>query len=248
MRLKRVLIPLLDFFFPCKCKICNGPLNDAKWVCKECILRIKPINTPFCTRCGLPLSPSFLEVEEAFCKECRTYPRYFYQARYTAFYEGVMKECIHLFKYERKISLAKPLGELMVRLIKWQWDGIDFDLIVPVPLHSRRKRERGFNQAELLAQRIKELLSLPIDIDNLIRTRFTQSQTTLSRRERLRNVRFAFKIRDRGVFDKKMVLLIDDIFTTGATINECARVLKEAGSREVYALALARTPHSTLKD
>lgn len=231
---------LLDLLFPCECKVCKGPLDAAKWVCKGCLSRITIINPPCCSRCGLPLAPSFLGVSGVVCKECRRRPRYFHQASGAALYEGVMRECIHLFKYERRMALSKPLAGLMVEFIQRHWDNVDLDLLVPVPLHPRRKRERGFNQAEALALVIKESVGLPLDTHNLRRIRFTPSQTTLDRKERLANVRLAFQVRDKRVFVKKKVLLIDDLFTTGATINECSRMLQEAGAKEVYALTLAR--------
>ena len=231
---------LLDFFFPSQCRICEGSLNGAKWVCNECLAKIKTISSPYCYRCGISLADIFLEVEEPFCKECKSQPRYFHQARAVAIYEGVMRECIHLFKYAGKRALSEALGELMVVFIDDQWGKESFDLIVPVPLHPRRKRERGFNQAELLTLPVKTHLNIPIDTKNLIRNRPTRTQTTLDRKERIENVKGAFEIRALSPFTDRHILLVDDIFTTGATLNECSRTLMEAGARKVYALTLAR--------
>lgn len=230
----------LGFLFPCECKICEGPLGVAKWVCEGCLTRIKHISLPQCHLCGIPLAPFFLDIVEPLCKECRSQPRYFHQARAVAFYGGVTKESLHLFKYGRKIALYKPLGQLMTDLAATHWRREIIDLIVPVPLHPKRKRERGFNQAELLAFPIKTRLKLPIDTKNFIRDRATQTQTELGKKERIENVKGAFRVRGTSQFSGKNILLVDDIFTTGATLNECSRTLIEAGARRIYALTLAR--------
>jgi len=232
---------LFDLIFPSQCKICGGVLGAAKWVCKGCLGNTRFISPPYCDCCGIPLSPLFLEVERPLCKECQSRPMYFREARAVALYKGVMRECIHLFKYEKKEALSKPLGELMIESMNDYWGGKSFDLIISVPLHPARKRERGFNQAELLARAIKEHLALPLDIHSLRRIKPTTSQTTLNRRERLQNVKGAFQAKDKSAFFKKKILLIDDLFTTGATIDECSRIMIEAGAQEVYALTLART-------
>lgn len=234
--LKRIRISLLDFFFPTLCRICNGPLGEARWVCEKCLQRIIIVNPPVCHICGLPLSPSFMGTERPLCKDCKNEKRYFSMARSVAIYEGVMRECIHLLKYDGKTGLSKPLGRMMVTLIKDE--GIEGDMIIPVPLHPRKRRERGFNQAELLSHEISKGINIPVDTKKLIKKKDTPSQTDLTRLERIKNVKGSFCV--RGGFKGKRILLIDDVFTTGATINECSKVLLEAGAEDVYVITLGR--------
>ena len=139
--------------------------------------------------------------------------------------------------------MAKPLGRLMISALP---QGVDTDVIIPVPLHPTRLRAREFNQSLLLADQLSRHLARPVSATNLVRTAATDPQTTLSRQERLRNLRNAFEIRRPSDLSGKRILLIDDVFTTGATLNECARSLRNAGAGPVFALTLARTVDTAL--
>jgi len=139
--------------------------------------------------------------------------------------------------------MAKPLGRLMISALP---QGVDTDVIIPVPLHPTRLRAREFNQSLLLADQLSRHLARPVSATNLVRTAATDPQTTLSRQERLRNLRNAFEIRRPPDLSGKRILLIDDVFTTGATLNECARSLRNAGAGPVFALTLARTVDTAL--
>jgi ComF family protein len=143
-----------------------------------------------------------------------------------------------LFKYKGKVALAAPLAHLMIgRLPR-----LDFvDQIIPVPLHIRRLREREFNQSLLLADRIGRHLRIPVSFTNLIRTAPGPAQTTLSRKSRLKNLRGAFALHHPASIAGKRILLIDDVFTTGTTVNECAKTLRKSGTSDVYVLTLGRT-------
>jgi ComF family protein len=149
-----------------------------------------------------------------------------------------LQHAIRLFKYQGKVSLAAPLAALMIaRLPPLN----SVDVIIPVPLHLERLRQREFNQSLLLADHIGRRLDIPVAYTNLVRTAPTAAQTTLSRKSRQNNLRRAFAVRRPDAIINKRILLIDDVFTTGATVNECAKALRKAGSGEVFALTLGRT-------
>ncbi len=151
-----------------------------------------------------------------------------------------MAEVISRFKFRGAARLAKPLGTLLADYADREFLFSEFDLLVPVPLHRQRLRDRGFNQSLLLARRIAKIHSLPVDTAALQRIRHTQPQTELSGPERRKNIRQAFAVSRTGSISGKRVLLIDDVFTTGATVQECAKTLLRAGAQQVDVLTLAR--------
>lgn len=150
-----------------------------------------------------------------------------------------MREAVHQFKYGRKVSLGKTLGRLMARGCRDFLEDCEADIIMPVPLHPKRLRWRGFNQAALLARQVSRAYAVPLDPFTLKRTRATQPQTQLNEPERRRNVRGAFALRTASALEGKKVLLVDDIYTSGATVNECSRTLKKGGAATVHVLTLA---------
>ena len=164
-------------------------------------------------------------------------PPQYDQAIAAGLFEGSLREAVHLFKYRPARSLGRPLATWMtarVRMIS------DLDLVMPVPLHRKRLRQRGFNQALLLGKGVADAFRLPLVYDKLQRVRNTRPQVELSGAERSRNVHDAFRIeRPLGIAGKR-ILVVDDVFTSGATMNECARVLKESGAKSVVAFTLAR--------
>ena len=191
------------------------------------------IKGPVCSRCGRPSALST-------CSSCKKKRYYFQTARAGGLYEGVLRECIHLLKYGKKVHLAEPLGELLAELIENDNNLREASLLVPAPLNARRYREREFNQAHLLAQVVSRRFGIPISSRNLRRTRTALPQTQLNRKQREENVRGLFRVRKAKEYRGKTVLVIDDVFTTGSTVNECAKVLSQAGAREVNILTVAR--------
>lgn len=151
-----------------------------------------------------------------------------------------MRECIHLFKYSKKVYLAEPLGELLAELMRNDSRLRKADLLVPIPLDGRRYREREFNQAHLLAEVLSRYFGIPISSRNLRRTRTTLPQTQLNREHREENVRGLFQVGKAKEYQEKAILIIDDVFTTGSTVNECAKALSKVGAREVNVLTVAR--------
>ncbi len=197
---------------------------------------------PTCPRCGIPFSSkeTLSKSPQHICGECRVSPPPFGP------YEGTMAEAIHKFKYSKKRSLGSILGGLLYEYLSSSPFSSLFTfhsslLLVPVPLHPERLREREFNQSTLLAKELSKGLSIPMMIDNLFRIRNTRAQIGLEVDERKRNMKGAFSLKKPLSVEGKTVLLIDDVYTTGSTIKECTRVLKKAGAESVYAVTLART-------
>ncbi len=189
---------------------------------------------PYCPRCGKPFprgSTSHL------CSDCLQQKLSFDWGRAAAMYQGVLAEAIQRFKYHGEVNLAGPLG--------WFWNKINleelsFEAIIPVPLHPSRLRERGFNQSLLLGKTLGKIHNKTVLAGALRRIRNTIPQVQLDHSERERNVRGAFAVRNQEEIMDKRFLLVDDVFTTGATVNECARVLKKSGAKEIIVLTLAR--------
>jgi ComF family protein len=233
---------LLDFFLPPKCLLCGGTpgnhLQDRP--CPACLSRIKFFSSPRCPRCGIGfVSPS---ESDHLCSGCLTEERYFARARAVCLYEGLIVETICRYKYGGVTRLARPLGSLLTEYRDPEFSLQDFDLILPVPLHPQRLRERGFNQSLLLARRLSRKHSIPLNFTALQRSRSTRPQAEVSGSERRTNVRGAFLVQQPEAVAGRRVLLVDDVFTTGATVRECAKVLIRAGARWVDVLTLARVP------
>lgn len=218
----------------------------AAVVCQECGLRFIPVFSPLCSVCGIPFKSR--EGPDHHCQQCLQNEKFYDSARACGIYDETLRALIHWFKYKNFPQLAGPLGKVMNWGFGRHFGGHKIDLLIPVPLHRRRFRKRGFNQAYLLARHglmpkngghhrpsDKRLLH-----SLLLRSRATLPQTGLGRQERARNMRRAFAITETQSIAGKNILLVDDVFTTGATVNECAKVLKQAGAMRVDVLTLAR--------
>lgn len=226
----------LDFVLPAFCGVCDGPLeNDEKAVCEECMSQIEFISEPYCLRCGKPTKG------EKVCKHCFMHPHKLLRMRTLGIYAGALASLIHLFKYARRLSLAVRLGKLMSKLVMKDNFLRRAQLIIPVPLHPTRIRERGYNQSELLAKNIGEYLNIAVSKKSLARVRNTKSQTRLLPEQRRENVKGAFTVKDTEHIAEKHILLVDDVFTTGATLDECAIALINGGASAVYAVTCAAT-------
>ncbi len=218
----------------------------APWLCPICAGKFTPIDPPLCTTCGEVFKSR--TTRDHVCGRCRRGDRFFQTARAAGIYEQSLMTVLQQLKYAGRVELAAPLGDLLAdALMKW-FDPAGIDMIVPVPLHIRKQRQRGFNQTWLLIRhwtRPDRQGRMPVFADKifrnlLVRTRSTRSQTKLTRRERQANIRGAFALSDPARVNGRTVLLIDDVFTTGATVNECARVLTAAGAARVDVLTTAR--------
>lgn len=231
---------LVNLVYPLSCQVCKSPLTpeNDRFLCHDCWEKIQKNPPPFCAKCGRSLPG--LRDSAYICGDCQRSEYHFNRAWAACLYEGVVKECIHLVKYSKKLCLVKPLSQLVLDFATTYLDMKAVDQLVPIPLHSAKLREREFNQAELIASRIKASFNIPIVSDNLRRIKLRPPQTTLPRKERIRNLNGAFKIKNPSQFRQRSILLIDDVFTTGSTVNECSKVLLEAGAKKVDVLTLAR--------
>jgi len=178
--------------------------------------------------------------EDGICPSCRGQTLHFRGATAFGEYSGPLRELVHRHKYGRCSFLSVPLGRLLGRQIEREPFAEELEAVVPVPLHWRRKLERGFNQSELLAHQIGKHLRLPVLPQALARSRFTASQAQLGASERKRNLVDAFRVRRPRRIEGRTVLLVDDVMTTCSTMAECAKVLRKAGAKRVCAAAVAR--------
>jgi ComF family protein len=229
---------VVDVLLPPLCLLCDEPVGETGTVCPACWGRLRFISPPFCAGCGTPFD--FPVDAGTLCASCLTDPPVFKGARAALIYDDASRALILGFKHGDKTYLSKALGTWMQRA------GGDLiagaDALVPVPLHRRRLFHRRYNQAALLAQEIGRLSGKPVLFDALQRVRATPAQGHLTRAERRKNVKGAFRLdpAQKAAIEGKTILLIDDVMTTGATINECARVLIDAGAKNAFALSLAR--------
>ena len=214
--------------------------------CSDCVSAIAAISSPKCTCCGIPFKSH--RDRDHLCGDCISRPKKFRLARAALAFDKQTMAVVHRFKYAAKTQLARPLGGLMLSVFMRRWDEENVDLILPVPLHPQKMRSRGFNQSYLLIQSLKasasamhiDLSGIPIHADVLIRNIATVPQTGLDRRRRLKNVAGIFGLRFPDKVYGKKVLVVDDVYTTGATVNECARILLKFGAEQVDVLTLAR--------
>ena len=215
-------------------------------ICGQCLSDFVTVESPLCAACGVPFKSR--EGDDHICGECLGRTRHFSRARAAAVYTPVMMALVRAFKYNGKIQLAQPLGVLLALTFRRFWPEADIDLVLPVPLHIRRFRQRGFNQAYLL---VKDWAgpdspfaglspAVVIAKDVISRTRPTASQTGLGRQDRLQNIKKAFRVDKKPLIEDRRILLVDDVYTTGATVDECAKTLLKNGAARVEVLTLAR--------
>jgi len=238
---------LLDLIFPPFCPVCGRRLGEGRRdpLCGSCWESLDRIVPPYCRVCGLPFvqlpapegsPPSAVRL----CGRCQRRPPPFAYARAAVRYGEVAREAVHAFKFRGRRALAAPLGDLIVEMGTADLPLGPPDLLAPVPLHARRERDRGFNQALLLARRVGEAWRVPVCADALERRVATRPQTELTAEARRGNVRGAFALRGSTPVAGRHVALIDDVVTTGSTVAACARCLVAGGASAVGVLAVAR--------
>jgi ComF family protein len=237
---------LINFIYPPRCASCDDRLGVAAVVriCKSCMGLIERIPEPICQVCGIPLQhPENVRTER--CRACGESPPHFGRARAVARYRPgisedgqVVPSIIRRHKYGRDQSLSRALAECLGGRLPL--NGNDYDLVIPVPLHHRRLRWRGFNQAALFGLAIARKMGCTLDVTTLTRVRDTPPQTAQDSNQRRQNVRGAFAVKRPNRIANRRLLLVDDVMTTGATLDECARTLLAAGARTVDVLTLAR--------
>ena len=222
---------LLEIFFPppCICPICKTKQPQLK-MCADCaaLLAQKRRNHGQCGRCGT------YGVRAGVCDNCRDWPAYLVGNHSALPYEGNFRQAVLDFKYRGQPWMAQGLAEMMLPLVPEE-----AEILIPVPLHPNRLRQRGFNQSALLAKALAEQTGLPMTEQALLRIADTPHQTGLSRSKRRQNLQQAFAVGDRMAIAGRHVLLIDDVLTTGTTIAQCAQVLHQAGARQISSLTIA---------
>jgi ComF family protein len=230
----------LGFFYPETCQLCGEQHATARegFVCRRCWTQVRFIRPPFCERCGLPHPGDLTAPFE--CANCREMELHFSSARSAVVARGIVRETIHRFKYQRALWFEPFLADLLIREAQPVLRGQRWDFIAPVPLHPVKHREREFNQAERLARHLSAATGIPLNNKLLRRVMPTATQTLLTREQRARNMRGAFEARDGAGLKEKRIVLVDDVFTTGATTSACAKVLKSAGADNVCVWTVAR--------
>ena len=235
---------LFTALFPSNCRICGNPLTNISRlpVCHDCILSIRPLACPTCEICGEGLRDLNPAPGHAICAACEEEPPTFDRAVAFGAYDGELRELVHLLKYERVVPAAKALG----RMLEQCMEKLRLDspvLVVPIPLHASKRRQRGFNQAELIAKAAlkKSQANATLETHLLKRVKATVSQIGLTRPQRRENIRGAFKVTHLNKVTGADILLVDDVLTTATTASEAARVLKRAGARHVWIATVART-------
>ena len=233
---------ILDFVFPQNCISCDGKIQEADhFLCAPCKRDIGFIRQPHCFQCGVPADISYVYPHEEFvCGDCRTNPFQFDQARSLGFYDTVLRKTIHHFKYRKQIGVLSEMDLLLEKYFEENPEFCQGFSVSPIPLHFSKMKERGFDQAFLIARQVAKVLKLPLEGGLLRRVKATDPQATMTRIERARNIKGAFEINRPEYVPGKNILLVDDVFTTGATVNEAARTLKKKGADKVNVFTLGR--------
>ena len=245
---------LFATLFPSDCRICSAPLTNISRlpVCESCLESIEPTDGVVCALCGEKIQSSFVSENTARCGMCQKKAPPFAKTVSYGSYSGNLRELIHLFKYEQVRPAANVLGELLAEAIMNLESnfGDKSVVVIPVPLYKLKRRQRGFNQAEFIAKAaLKSLKSSQFTLKTnvLLRVRQTESQIGLTRHQRRENMRGAFGVENANEIAKREVLLIDDVFTTGTTAAECARVLLKARASNVWVATVARTQKANVQ-
>lgn len=229
---KHAIQRTLDVLFPPTCAICK---KSGHTLCPTCLVTIPRLLPPLCAHCGST------RILNGACQECTFHPLHMTGLRVACPYQEPLRSCIHALKYEGHTKLAEPLGYLLAQT--FATFAMQADVLVPMPLHTERQRERGYNQSQLLAEVCAKLIGVPVSMEIVLRTRATAIQAQLKAVERQQNVAGAFTCSSAfatGALLGRRIIIVDDICTTGATLEACAAPLFAAGASAVWGLALAR--------
>jgi ComF family protein len=225
---------MLFLLYPPRCPICER-LRDIRdpGICVSCRKKIAYASEPRCKKCGKKLKTESAE----YCEDCRVYPHEFTQARAAWLYQDPVRGAVYRFKNSNRREYASVFAEEMIRQNAVWLSNLKVDFIVAVPLHKKKRRLRGYNQAELLATEISRKCGIPLRRDLLYKSKETEQQKSLTRQKRKANLKDAFLVKEK-IPSGQSFLLIDDVYTTGSTADAAALVLKEAGAKAVYVLCL----------
>lgn len=230
----RIINELLNIIYPRRCPVCDDIVSVGDGlICRECVKKLPYIKEPCCMKCGKELRRE----EEEYCGDCRKWEHVYTQGKALFSYDKVMQQSVAAFKYKGRQEYAVLYGSEMARCFKTQLKRWGAEVLIPVPVHKSRCRQRGYNQAALLAESLSRHTGIPADETVLVRRKKTEAQKTLNDKERRKNLQDAFQLR-KNVVQYKKIVLVDDIYTTGSTADACAGVLKEGGAEQVYLLCL----------
>lgn len=235
-----ILKDILNFLLPPRCINCGKIMTDENGVCSECFNEITFISAPYCKCCGMPFERMSNANKNMLCPDClKKTKKYFRYSRAAIKYETISKKMILAFKFMDKTENAKVFA-------KWlKIAGTDIfsegaDVLIPVPLHYKRLVTRRYNQSAILAKELSALISIPVDIKSLVKHKSTKPQVRFTSAGRRKNIKDAFSVKHPDNIKDKRVVLIDDVQTTGSTLNECAKVLLKSGAKSVDFLTIAR--------
>lgn len=226
---------LLDLLYPKRCPFCGEvQAYQGRQVCETCFKKLKKVTAPYCMKCGKTLE----DEEEEYCRDCTAIPKSYVRGYPVFFYEEPLKSALYDFKYKNQREYAVFFAECMDLHYGRELKGRKPEGIVPVPVHPHKRKVRGYNQAQLLAEELSKKIGVPVYKDYLERIVDTSPQKELNDKARLGNLKNAFKLNQNAIKLKK-VLLVDDIYTSGATIEACTKVLLSAGTKEVFYTSVA---------
>lgn len=233
--MKNGMNQLLDLIYPRCCPFCGRVLPfQGEPACKACLMKLKKVSSPHCLRCGKTIETEDLE----YCQDCLKIPKSYIRGYPVFEYTGGIKKAIYDFKYKNQRVYGKFFADCMYSCYGSELLKLGLDGLVPVPIHRKKRKIRGYNQAEILARHLGKRMNVPVFSNMLVRIMNTSPQKELNDKARIKNLKNAFIIGTNKIKLKK-VLLVDDIYTTGATIEACTKVLMDFGVEEVYYVSLA---------
>ena len=224
---------ILNILYPERCPVCHNILKGKGSVCASCRQNLHYIKEPKCKKCGKQIE----NAEQEYCRDCQRFDHSFDKGRAVFAYDETMRKSISMFKYHNRREYAKFYAEEMNRHCRYFLSICKPDVILPVPIHRQKKRQRGFNQAELVAKKLGKMINVPVDCNYLIRTEKTVPQKELSRQKRKENLKKAFAVKKTNRFYER-VLIVDDIYTTGATIDAISEILRENQVKIIFFLTI----------
>ena len=224
---------ILEILYPARCPVCHGIVQGKDGICPSCRKRLHYIKEPKCKKCGKEIEKD----EQEYCRDCQRFVHAYDKGASVFAYDPVMRRSVSMFKYHNRREYAKVYAREMYNHCTRFLKMCAPDVILPVPIHKHKKRQRGFNQAELVAKELGKLMNVPVDAEYLLRVEKTTPQKELTRQQRKVNLRKAFAIRETGKYYER-ILLIDDIYTTGATIDAISETLRENQSKFIFFLTI----------
>jgi competence protein ComFC len=230
---------MVNLLYPALCRICSKKMDELdRNICGDCAKKIKERLPPFCLKCGKQLKgdPELM----AMCSDCKKDIPHFNRAWSACHYDEPLKNLIHDFKYNKVTSLSADFSSIMIDFMKKYRVGEDSQIILSIPMHPDRLSKREINHSDIMARDIGKRLGISYSGSALKKIKDTSLQSKLKRDARIKNLRSSFSVKNASLIHDKNILLVDDLFTTGSTVNECSRILKDSGARSVEVITLAR--------